>query len=73
VDWDDVNGIAKRDFPQAVEKGLFLLGGKIEGLKAKIDASKTRAAFGIKWIAFEEQLRSVFGHYLEVLTNEGSS
>ena len=73
VNWDDVNGIAKRDFPQAVEKGLLPMGGRIEGLKAKIDASKTQAAFGIKWIAFEEQLRSVFGHYLEVLANEGSA
>jgi len=48
------------------EKGLFPLGGKIE-------ASKTQAAFGIKWIAFEEQLRSVLGHYLAVLANERSS
>lgn len=73
VDWNDVSGIVMKKFPEAVEKGLLPLGGKIDGLKANFDGSKAQVAFGIKWIGFEEQLKDLTGHYLEILESEGSA
>ncbi|OAP63508.1 hypothetical protein AYL99_02735 [Fonsecaea erecta] len=68
VKWDDAIDIVKRHFPEAVEKGVFPLGGSQTSLPMPFDASKTEEVFGIKFKNFEEQIVSLAGHYIEVAT-----
>jgi nucleoside-diphosphate-sugar epimerase len=66
VVWADVNEIIKKEFPDAGLK----LGGKMDTRPAVFDARETEEVFGIKWVGFEEQVKSVVGHYLEVEAKE---
>lgn len=70
VTWSDVNGIVRGSFGKEVESGEFKLGGKMDTKVVNLDASVTEREFGIKWKRFEEQVRSVVGHYLEVKAKE---
>ncbi|OAL37396.1 hypothetical protein AYO20_03245 [Fonsecaea nubica] len=66
VKWDDAIDIVKKHFPQAVEQGVFPLGGSQPSSPMPFDASKTEEVFGIKFKNFEEQIVSLAGHYIEV-------
>jgi hypothetical protein len=64
--WDDAIEIAKRNFPDAVEKGLLKLGGTQPSKRLLLDSSRTEEVFGFKLAEYEEQVKSVLGHYLEI-------
>ena len=66
VRWSDVSGIIEKEF----RKETFKLGGKMGTRAVKFNTSETERVFGTKWVGFEEQVKSVVGHYLEVKAAE---
>ncbi len=59
--------IVKREFPEAVKKGVLPLGGKQPTKKVRLDASRTEEVFGIRFEGYETQVKSVAKHYLELV------
>lgn len=70
TDWADGLEIAKKHFPEAVEKGILPLGGETVTAKRMIDSSKVENVFGIKLMGFEEQMLSLVGQYVELMEKE---
>ncbi|TVY84575.1 Short-chain dehydrogenase/reductase tropE [Lachnellula suecica] len=68
MEWNDGIAVAKRSFPDAVEKGVLKLGGSMLTQKWKIDSSATDEAFGWKCRSFEKTIEDLVGHPL-VFTN----
>jgi hypothetical protein len=66
VRWRDVNGIVTEGFKPEVENGTLKLHGKMDTRAVRFDTAVTEEVFGIKWVGFEEQVKSVVGHYLEI-------
>ncbi|KAH6689732.1 hypothetical protein F5X68DRAFT_150824 [Plectosphaerella plurivora] len=64
--WNDAQEIAKRLFPQAVAEGTLPLAGSLPTRPIRLDSSETEKAFGWKFASYEEQIKSVVGHYLEL-------
>jgi nucleoside-diphosphate-sugar epimerase len=65
--WEDVFDVVKRYFPDAVEDGTLANNGTIVSVPEKIDASASEKALGLKYLGFEEQVRDVVGHYVELV------
>ena len=72
ADWSDTLEIVRKNFPEAVSKGIFPLNGQQPNVNVKFDASETEKALGIKFQSFESQVRSVAAHYLELLSIPGA-
>lgn len=70
VKWENLSGVLKQEFPSAFEKGFLKLGGKMVTKDVSFDTTDTEKVFGIQWKGFDEQLRSVVEHYLEIKTQE---
>lgn len=68
--WEKTNEIVARNFPEAIKKGLIPNDGHFPSLVNHIDASKTEKVFGWKLQNFESQVKSVVGHYIELLEAE---
>ena len=66
TNWEDSFEIVKKNFPAAVAKGMFPFGGKNPTKKLNIDNSYTRKTLGIEFAPYEEQVKSVIQHYLEL-------
>jgi len=64
--WNDVRKIVRREFPEAVAKRTLPNSGSAETHKLAVDTSLTEAVFDFQHIGFEEQVKSVVGHYLEL-------
>lgn len=64
--WNDTIEIVKKNFPQEVTNGLFKLDGMQPAKKLKIDSSRTEDVFGFKLASYEEQVKSVIEHYIEL-------
>lgn len=64
--WQDVTDIMSREFKEATDDGLVPNDGIKGTLPVKIDASKTEKELGFEFLEFEEQVKSVVGHYLEL-------
>jgi len=67
TNWKDTTEIVARLFPEAVKKGIIPNDGTGQSLPYRMDASKTEKTFGFTHLSFEEQVKSVVGHYLELL------
>jgi nucleoside-diphosphate-sugar epimerase len=67
VKWDDAIEIVRRNFPEEVKKGVFKLDGTQPTTELKIDSARTEEVFGFKLASFEEQVKSIVGHYLELI------
>lgn len=65
--WDDVKDVARRHFSEAVEDGRLSLEGGQRSRPIHLDTSETEEAFGWKFASLEEQVKSLAGHYLELL------
>jgi nucleoside-diphosphate-sugar epimerase len=65
--WEDAKDIVRRNFPKAVAIGIFPLEGSQPSRPIRLDSSDTEEAFGWKFASFEEQVKSVAAHYLELL------
>lgn len=65
--WGTAADIVAENFPQAVAAGILPNNGSMPTLKMKINASKAEETFGFKFLSFEEQVKSVAAHYLELV------
>lgn len=68
--YQDATDIVARDYPEQVAKGVLPNSGKTQTLPLKFDASATEKAFNFKFRSFEEQVKSIVDHYLELKANE---
>jgi hypothetical protein len=68
IQWADALALVKREFADACEKGLFTVNGAEEPktLPSSVGSSLTEKTFGIKFKGFDEQVRSLAEHYLEL-------
>ncbi|TDZ41276.1 NAD-dependent epimerase/dehydratase FUM13 [Colletotrichum trifolii] len=64
--WNDAKLIAKRNFPEAVERKLVSSSGSVGTTPIVFDASATEEVFGMSFQSFEEQVKSVVGHFVEL-------
>ncbi|KAL8792555.1 MAG: hypothetical protein Q9195_004854 [Heterodermia aff. obscurata] len=64
--WENSVAIVKKNFPDAVASGTFPLTGKNPTKRLIFDNKYTEKTLGIKFAGFEEQVKSVAGHYLEL-------
>jgi nucleoside-diphosphate-sugar epimerase len=65
--WDESMEIVARTFPHEVQSGVLPNNGKIVTMPVKIDESTTEKVLGLKLLSFEEQVKNVVGHYLELV------
>lgn len=66
VVWNDVNEIVKNGFGvKAMEHGLKL-GGNLDTIPLDFDTAETYKEFRLEWVPFEQQVKSVVGHFLEL-------
>jgi nucleoside-diphosphate-sugar epimerase len=63
---EDATSIVARSYADAVKAGIIPNNGKITSSLVKFDASASEEALGMKFIGFEEQVKDVVGHYLEL-------
>jgi len=67
VVYNDAIGIAKKAFPEAFEKGKLRDDGDLPQRWLSFDTEKTESVLGVKWRGFEDQVKGIVGHYLELL------
>lgn len=65
--WNDAKDIVRQHFPKAVADSILPLEGDLPSRPIRLNSSETEEAFGWKFSSFEEQVKSVAGHYLELL------
>jgi nucleoside-diphosphate-sugar epimerase len=65
--YEDAIHIVAREFPDAVKAGVLSNDGKITSIPLKLNASASEKALGMKYIGFEEQVKDVVAHYLELV------
>jgi len=65
--WEKTNEIVARLFPEAIEKGIVPNDGHFGSLVNHVDSSKTEKTFGWTLQDFESQVKSVVGHYIELI------
>ena len=68
--WEDAERAVKRDFPEAVEKGIFKLEGSMPLKPWRLDTRETEDAFGWKPISFEETVKELVEQYLGLVEAE---
>ncbi|KAK4222878.1 hypothetical protein QBC38DRAFT_66072 [Podospora fimiseda] len=64
--WNDAIAIAKREFPKAIKTKLLVTGGSVKTTHLPMDGSLTEETFGFKFASYEEQVKSVVSHFLEL-------
>lgn len=65
--WADALKIVAENYPKAVAAGTLPNNGSRATLPLKLDARKAEEVFGIEFIGFEDQVKSVTEHYLELV------
>ena len=65
--WQNASRIIAEAFPKAVAKGLVSIEGIQPTNRSRIDATLAEETFGFKFLGYDEQVRSVVKHYLELL------
>lgn len=68
VRWDDVVGVVEREFRDALEKGVLSTGGGQGTAVLDIRGNDAEAVLGFQYLSFEEQVKSVLGQYVELMT-----
>ncbi|TFB02751.1 hypothetical protein CCMA1212_005524 [Trichoderma ghanense] len=66
-DWEDAIEIIKKNYPEAIEKGLLKTTGKQPTIRIRLDAKKTEETFGFKLAGYDEQVKSLVNQYLELV------
>ena len=66
IRWEDSFDIVKRNFPKAVANGTFPLSGSNPTKRLIFDNEYTKTTLGIVFAGFEEQVKIVAEHYLEL-------
>ncbi|KAF9471773.1 NAD(P)-binding protein [Pholiota conissans] len=67
VRWNDSIDIAKKEFPAALESGVFPLGGAVSTLKALVDSAEDERVLGMKFKPLEVATREVISQYVELV------
>ncbi|KAJ4989203.1 NAD-binding rossmann-fold containing protein [Stagonosporopsis vannaccii] len=67
--WDDAKEITRRLYSKQVSEGLFPLTGTSPSRAIHLDASETEQLLGWKFTGFEEQVKSVVDHYIDLSPN----
>jgi nucleoside-diphosphate-sugar epimerase len=65
--WEDVPGYVAKNFEKEVQSGLLPNRGTMNSQRQRFDSRKTEKVFGWKLQNLEEQVKSVVGHYVELL------
>jgi nucleoside-diphosphate-sugar epimerase len=65
--WGDAIDIVAKHFPEAVKSGVLPNNGSQPTKRTRIDVSKAEKTFGIKFTSYEEQVRTVAKHYLDLV------
>jgi nucleoside-diphosphate-sugar epimerase len=68
TNWSDASQIVAKHFPDAVKSGKLSAEGVQPSILEHFDSTKTEKTFGWKLQSYEEQVKSVAGHYLELAT-----
>ena len=68
--WEDSFEVVKRNFATASGKGVFPFGGKNETLKLNVDNTYTKKLLGIEFQSYQDQVKSVTQHYLDLLSSK---
>jgi len=66
--WNDAKEIVRRAFPEAMQRRTLPNSGSTTTHELAVDASLTERTFGFTHLGYEEQVKSVVGHYLELRT-----
>lgn len=64
--WNQAFEIARQEFAGAIDAGTLVGGGKIDDVPVNYDVSASEAALGFQYRSFEEQVRDVLRHYVEL-------
>jgi nucleoside-diphosphate-sugar epimerase len=70
VEWDSASEIARRLFPEAVEKGVLPLEGTLPSQDFKIDDGTTKRAFGWECQSYEKTMEGLIEQYIELKAKE---
>ncbi|KAE9372728.1 putative 3-beta hydroxysteroid dehydrogenase/isomerase [Stipitochalara longipes BDJ] len=62
--WEDAKEVVKRNFSEAVEKGVLKLKGSMPTRPWRLETRDTEDAFGWKHISLEETVKALVGQYL---------
>lgn len=65
--WSDAIKIVAKNFPEAVAAGILPNNGVMGSKRFRLSAKKTEETFGMKFLSFEEQVKSITNHYLELV------
>lgn len=65
--WNDAIDIVRKNFPEEVKRGVWPLDGSQPTKLTKVDSSRTEETFGFRLADYETQVKSVVGHYLELM------
>ncbi|KAM0513622.1 hypothetical protein ACHAPE_007672 [Trichoderma viride] len=65
--YEDGIDIIKKHFSEDIAQGRLNTTGKLPTITIRIDASKTEETFGMKFIGFEGQVKSVVKQFLEII------
>jgi nucleoside-diphosphate-sugar epimerase len=68
--WEDAEDVVKRNFPEAVEKGILKLEGSMALRPWRLDTKETEEAFGWKPISFRETVKELVEQYLGFIEAE---
>lgn len=64
--WNTAFDVARREFAAAIDAGTLVGVGSVNVVPVNYNASKSEGALGFQFRSFEEQVRDVLGHYVEL-------
>jgi nucleoside-diphosphate-sugar epimerase len=67
-EWEKIPGYVAKNFEKEVQSGLLPNKGTINSFRQRFDSKETEEVFGWKLQSLEEQVKSVVGHYVELLS-----
>jgi nucleoside-diphosphate-sugar epimerase len=65
--WNTAFEVAKREFAGAVDAGTLVGAGNVEAVPVNYDVSRSEEALGFRYRSFEEQVRDVLRHHVELV------
>lgn len=68
--WEDAENSVRRNFPEAVEKGILKVEGSMSLRPWRLDTRETEEAFGWKTTSFVETVKELVEQYLGFLEAE---
>lgn len=66
IEWMGAVEVVRNEFGREVERGVLSTEGVQGTMEMPVDGSETERVFGFEFLPWEEMVRSVVGHYVEV-------